>query len=347
MLARYQRRWIYPPRHKRQRPRREVRRMTVCVAALAGEGNAIICVADKALSYGGTIEWDADTTKIFPLNDRSVALASGSEKYIMRVLRKIVDESVMERSRSEIISGVESCFAQAYAEMQDIDVLRKAGITRNEYVRGVSKTRINAFFSAIASEMIEYDFDGDMLICGYDENKKPLILLVAPPGVVTDYTEVGFHAVGTGSEKAVSALLFSEHLRGHGLGRALYDCFDAKARAEMAPGVGFAWDSRIVFNLVIADVHEGALRLVERLWTQHNRSPFEERKEGDLPDPPKNWVSQLNEFILASLPTTVTWENNEPDPAIINRVLEELRRDQANERIIATAPEFRDGDDSV
>ena len=42
--------------------------MTVCVAALAADFNAVVCVADKALSYGEYIQWDSDSSKIVKIN---------------------------------------------------------------------------------------------------------------------------------------------------------------------------------------------------------------------------------------------------------------------------------------
>jgi len=41
--------------------------MTICAAALAAKSRAIVCVADKAISYGDVVSWESDVTKIVPL----------------------------------------------------------------------------------------------------------------------------------------------------------------------------------------------------------------------------------------------------------------------------------------
>ena len=55
--------------------------MTVCTSALAAEEKAIVCMADKALSYGDTIPWDSDSSKMFALsNEALVIMFAGSEE---------------------------------------------------------------------------------------------------------------------------------------------------------------------------------------------------------------------------------------------------------------------------
>jgi hypothetical protein len=64
--------------------------VTICTAAIAADSTVIVCIADKALSYGQNIEWDADSSKITTLdNNKSLILMSGSESQINRTLRKL------------------------------------------------------------------------------------------------------------------------------------------------------------------------------------------------------------------------------------------------------------------
>jgi hypothetical protein len=61
--------------------------MTLCIAALASDGLAIVCLADKSMSLddgrGTFLSWDSDGSKIIPIGDgRAVALIAGRNKYI-------------------------------------------------------------------------------------------------------------------------------------------------------------------------------------------------------------------------------------------------------------------------
>jgi hypothetical protein len=49
---------IRPPRL----PKKRLRFMTICAAALAAKSKAIVCVADKAITYGDVISWESDVT---------------------------------------------------------------------------------------------------------------------------------------------------------------------------------------------------------------------------------------------------------------------------------------------
>ena len=80
-------------------------------------------------------------------------------------------------------------------------------------------------------------------------------------------TVTGFHAIGSGWDKAVSRMLFNEHKREYEVARVLYDAFDAKASAEMAAGVGFAWDAVIIMGgpVGFCDVSKNIKELIERV----------------------------------------------------------------------------------
>ena len=61
--------------------------MTVCAAALAANSRAIVCVADKAISYGEYIQCDSDSSKMVRLDsDKCVALFAGGERDISEVI---------------------------------------------------------------------------------------------------------------------------------------------------------------------------------------------------------------------------------------------------------------------
>src|ERR1035441_10387725 len=65
--------------------------MTVCTAALSQGSEAIVCVADRALTYGASIKWDSDSSKIFELNQHgTLVLFAGSEDITSRVVGKLI-----------------------------------------------------------------------------------------------------------------------------------------------------------------------------------------------------------------------------------------------------------------
>ena len=65
--------------------------MTVCIAAIAEEGRSIVCMSDRALSYGQTTQWDSDSSKMFPLRKGGmIIMFSGDEEPTSRILGRVI-----------------------------------------------------------------------------------------------------------------------------------------------------------------------------------------------------------------------------------------------------------------
>jgi len=153
---------------------------------------------------------------------------------------------------------------------------------------------------ALADEIKAFDMQCDLLVCGFESFDEPFILNLGHPGIATDMTMTGHQAIGSGWDKAISRLLFSEHKRTHSIGRTLYDLFDAKANAEMAVGVGYEWDAVVILKNGYHDVTQEIKDLIEQVWGKFNRSPFEpyNRKEHMKP-PPRDWPEKLDSLIAS------------------------------------------------
>jgi hypothetical protein len=279
--------------------------VTVCIAALAGNGpgTAIICIADKAVSYGDQIQWDSDSSKITTLdNNKSLILLAGSEDPTSRVLRKLDPlKAEFSGDRNKLMKTLEEKFKEAFAEEQEITVLHPQMMTREDYLKAISGGTINRYMESLAVDVRNFVFDCALLVCGFDNQNSPYIILLESPGRAVDCTNTGFAAIGTGAEKAISELLYAEYARSHGIARSLYDCYDAKLFAEMAPGVGYEWEMRLITAVKAVPLHDGAKPLLDKVWVKYSRSPFEKRKNDDLPNPPKDWEMQLRTLVAASL----------------------------------------------
>jgi hypothetical protein len=283
--------------------REGIGRMTVCVAAIAEAKSCVVCIADKALLYGDYIQWDSDCTKIFDLKGDAVAmLSSDNEAHATRLLSELMLMPFFRINRNVLIKAIENSFKAAFRSIQAAEVLGPEMLTEGQYLTLISSPELNLHALEIAKKVSNFELACDALICGHDDHDLPYILGVRSPGVVTDYSNVGFHAVGSGAEKAISQLLFCEHKRTYGIARTLYECFDAKAHAEMAVGVGYEWDACLVTELGAKLLADEAKPLIDRVWSRANRSPFQrQRQKDDLPNPPRDWEDKLNTMIEKSL----------------------------------------------
>ena len=226
--------------------------MTICAAALAAKSKAIVCVADKAITYGDIISWESDVTKIVRLaHPGCLVMMSGSEEVTSRVISALAAEPTLGATVAEIKEKCEDVYKECIQELVDQKFIFPRMLTREAFARAIEKEQVNSVIQNINAEIALYlakDVDCDLILCGFDSQKSPFIIHVCcPDGTVTDMTSTGFSAIGSGFQYAQSRLLFLSHERTDDLDKALYDIFDAKASSEMVPTVGTDWDSAVVY----------------------------------------------------------------------------------------------------
>lgn len=284
-------------RQRSSRPKGEWRAMTICISALAENGKAIVCVADKMLSFsnplGDFVQWESDVTKIIPIQKTSVnALIAGGMGQCEAILSGLIGIHKPDDDVTSLMTSLETVYKDNYSHFQEIDVLHKRGITKEAYHSAIISAALSTLTAEIVDDMKNYAFDCDIILCGINDSYRPYIISVASPGHVNDSTRQGFASIGIASDIANSRMLWSGYKREHTIGRVLFDVFDAKANAEMSPGVGFSWDAIVTFSDdgKTYIVPKKVKQLIERAWDQHNRSPFEEwDADEDLPLPEEGW----------------------------------------------------------
>jgi len=277
--------------------------VTICVATLAASYKAIVCVADKALSYQDQIQWDSDGSKMITINPSGTLLmVSGDELPISKMTAALYakGKELWYKDRPAIVKICEDQYKGMLDEMIEGQYLTPRLLKRTDYTAAVTGASINSYIKDLAEQIAAFDPQCDLLVCGFDKLGTPFILDLKSPGIATDMTMTGFQAVGCAWDKAVARLLFSEHKRTHSIERSLYDAFDAKAFAEMSQGVGYEWDAMVILENGFHEVPEGIKKLIEKVWARGNRSPFEKyNPKEDLKGPPKDWKKRLSDFSVS------------------------------------------------
>jgi len=280
--------------------------MTICVGVLAAGGSCIVCVADKAVTYGDYIQWDADDTKIVPLEktNGTVALTAGGDDHIGSLLRGL-NIGGLGDDLPKVLQIAERVYVDLMQKTVEAEFLKPRLLKREEYVEAISGTEINPYFEELADKIAEFELDCDLLLCGFDKGQMPYLVSLEHPGIPADLTSSGFHAVGSGFDKAISRILWSEWKRSYAVERVLFDAFDAKANAEMAVGVGYEWDATILTNdRKSHEVPKDIKGLIEKAWSKWVRSPFHVKESDDLEGPPKDWKDQLHAYVESIVPSS-------------------------------------------
>jgi 20S proteasome alpha/beta subunit len=271
--------------------------MTICIAAFAADKKAIVCVADKAVTYG-TFKSESTETKIVEVEKDVLALTAGAEKSISRMLGKFRSNNDFGKSLSQTISDCQIASKECMFELLENDFLNRHMLTLQQYVDIISRPEINDHIRAVMDDMQNYQHDNacQLIVCGFTANSEPFLLKVCCPGVTTDITATGYCAVGSGFDWAMSMLLWSDVEATHGIDRILYETFNAKANAEGDLYVGTDWDAKIKTLNKSEVVPKDIKKLVEQAWVQYTLSPYEERDEDSLEPPPDDWKRTLEDY---------------------------------------------------
>jgi len=159
-----------PPKPHQKIKRLGVKLMTVCIAALAADFQAIVCVADKALSYGDYIQWDSDSSKIIKVNPSgTLLLFSGEEEPSSKVLAKFIakGKDLWRRQRDSIIRVCEEQYREAVGELVEAKFLSHRLLNSAKYLTAITATSVNDIMRSLADEIKAFDMQCDLLVCGF------------------------------------------------------------------------------------------------------------------------------------------------------------------------------------
>jgi len=284
--------------------------MTVCIAAIAAESKAIVCIADRALTFAGataSAQTDSGVTKIVDIpNTRWCAMFSSEDLAFPEQVLRIVAREVGKKKREEIDRAVmEDAVKTAFYEQWQLEVedrvLKPKLLTRESLTSKPPEERdarlLNAeYLNMLAQEMADHRNDCSMIFCGFDAAGPHIFSSSTPSGQINPCDWQGFQVMGEGEETARNHLIWSEFDKKDSLDSVLYDVFNAKCATEVLQGIGYEWDWRII----IAGSRPRPLpdridALVDKVWVTINRSPFSE-KLAKKDRAPNDWKRRLNKF---------------------------------------------------
>lgn len=291
-------------------PRRKPIAMTVCIAAIAAKSKAIVCIADRALTFAGataSAQTDSGVTKIVDIaNTRWCAMFSSDDLAFPEYVLRIVSREVGKKRRNEIDRAVmEDAVKTAFFEQWQFEVedrvLKPKLLTRESLTATPLETRdarlLNTeYLNILAQEMAEHRNNCCMIFCGFDSTGPHIFSCSTPAGQINPCDWQGFQVMGEGEETARNHLIWSEFDKDDSLDSVLYDVFNAKCATEVLQGIGYAWDWRIIIPGSRPKPLPARIDgLIDRVWITLNRSPFSE-KLSKKDRAPGDWKKRLEKF---------------------------------------------------
>ena len=216
--------------------------MTVCIAAICHvdeQREAIVTASDQMISTG---HFSADnlTTKIEPVHPNWETMFSAND--LSKVTPILGHVRVALKDKPAGLSQVRRAFLEAVRVERELLaeelVLAPFSLTLETFLRDGLKNLGPQDFSSLVQKIESLSLGCQFLISGFGEQGEPHILTVTDPAETSVHDLVGFWAIGSGQQSALSNMFFREYNRLLGIAPAIYHVCESKFMAETAVGVG-------------------------------------------------------------------------------------------------------------
>lgn len=223
--------------------------MTVCIASYNFGANCMFFASDTMISTG---EMSADLAafKFRSIARNWMALYAGNDiSLVTPIIRQVQDRL---RLLPDTLENVQSAFIEAFhyqlEKKAENEVLRPLGFNLTEFKQEGLLRLGGDNFSRLLIEIQQQNVDVQFLIGGFD-NREPFIFTVSSPGKISDYTEIGLWAIGSGQTNALGSIFnATQQMRYLPMNHHLYRILEAKFNAETAVGVGKHTSVSVLFS---------------------------------------------------------------------------------------------------
>lgn len=247
--------------------------MTVCIAAKADDGKALILSADQMSTMSHLVREQEGSHKILKISDSIYLLTAGDAVAAKTIYSEVAKSSSKIDSVEKAVEAVKQAYINVHLSYAQNLFLVPRGLTFDSYNASQRNMDPNVI-SLIDQTLSQYKLDVVFIVAGINPDGLAKIYEVDPPGISGEFDI--FCATGSGNSHATNSLYarnFSSSLSSE---EALYLVFEAKTRSEVAPGVGAKTDLYLVKKGNTKILTEEELKKYKDLYGQVNR------KEQDL-----------------------------------------------------------------
>lgn len=247
--------------------------MTVCLAAICDGGKHVVVAADRMITASyPPVEFEHDSPKLEKVGDACVALTAGdalAHVDLFRAARGTLG-TVSSPSIFQTAGVIQKAYVAERLQAVEQIILGTRGWDLNHFYTEVPRVVPAELVYAIDAQISQYDYGLEILLAGVDTEAH--IYLIRNPGRVDCFDSLGYNAIGLGGLHALSTFISNRCSSSLGLNEAVYLVFEAKRRAEIAPGVGKELDMAIVSSAGVHELTEAQHKILAAIYDKR-RSP--------------------------------------------------------------------------
>ncbi len=246
--------------------------LTICTGIICENREKAIAVADRMITDDElSIQFEHRETKILTISKNCLAMTSGSAFFFQEILEPIIKKYKNESPKiSKIVEEIKNSYAEIRMKKIEDFYFRPMGLTINQFNREQSNLD-DRIMGGLVRALQDFEFPGGLqiLVIGVDDEAH--IYLVDNPGMSTPLDTVGWGSIGTGSPHADYTFISGGYYTEFPFNKAVCLAYEAKRRAEVAPGVGEETD---IYHIDKNGIHKLSDKSKEQL-----KNIFEEKEK--------------------------------------------------------------------
>jgi len=235
-------------------------------------------------------EFEHTRSKIVPLSGSCLMMTAGPalrdvelQKHVLRATAGMTRVTV-----ADIVEKVKDGYQRARRKKIEELFIKPRGLTLEEFLQS-GRALLPEAAMVIDENLASFDYGLEILVAGTD-GEGAHIYLINNPGTSECFDSIGYHAIGSGEPLAISSLIESGYSDAMSLKETMWAVYEAKKRAENAPGVGRGADFTLVESEQTIPFDAPSLEKLEQLYnesTKEHEKCFQEFKPklNDIPIP--------------------------------------------------------------
>jgi len=235
--------------------------MTVCIAALAENEKSVVLASDKMISKQmPPIEYEHDVEKIVKMTDNFYVLIAGTVNNAIDIINKAKPQIRENQNPNEKFEKMKKAYADYRDEKIVDEILRSQGFHSLQDFQSRQQSLNQNVANQIQGLIGKANLQTIMTLVAFDNEKCHLKVLIHPGSLVNP---IEYATTGSGELHATQSLIGAKYKKSDDLDAATYLVFEAKKRAEVAPGVGLLTEM-----IVLSKQDDGTIK--ERRLTEED-----------------------------------------------------------------------------
>ncbi|MCY4448915.1 MAG: hypothetical protein OXE02_08750 [Chloroflexi bacterium] len=219
--------------------------MTVCIAALYDNGRGVVLASDQLVTASIPIGYEfehQEIPKIVPMaaSVPIYALAAGDVLLGTEILN-IARVQIQQQQHTVTAAEAVEAIRVVYQRVRLLNIVQREleprGLTLDSYY-GNHQALAPQVLQIVDQAMSQADIGVEFIVAGPGEGSAYTIHTVSNPGTTNDHTPIGYCAIGSGAPHAMYSLIEAPYKHSLGSAEVKELVHQAKARSEVAPGVG-------------------------------------------------------------------------------------------------------------